>query len=354
MPEVWNAANPQTSNSVAADVADIQENFSYLEDLLTNFFKTWSASSTAIGKNSRYYVNPSAADQGADDNARSFKDLQDTIGTTNKAIFCWPHFSADGNTTTYTFGTSETSESNITNIVESGVIIAGAGTLTVNGTMIALGDLTVGNGTNGALTIAAGGRLIVYGTLTVAANATLTNSAGATIMELGTSSIVGTFTNSGTMGGRRRLLYTSSTSSQESGTGETNLHSFSLIANNLPVGRSMDVRAHFYLTMESGSSTITIKFYVGSESVTLFAQGYGVVSGTDEVSVKARVVRTASSTILILYETLVYGGLGGYNPWVGRGSITADLTSNQTVKFTGRASNAADTLYQVYSSFELV
>jgi hypothetical protein len=140
----------------------MEGNFSYLEDLLTNVFKTWSASSTAISKDSFYYCDPAAADQGATANTRSIKSIVDAIGATKKAIIYLPHLAADGNTTTYTVSTSVTATDNFTLIVENGVIIAGAGTLTVNGTIVNLGALTI----TGTVTIAATGYLMDLGPIT--------------------------------------------------------------------------------------------------------------------------------------------------------------------------------------------
>ena len=160
----WNDSKPATANSVAADVADIEENFAYIKELFTYWFKTWSTSSAVIGKNSIYYVDPTAADQGATANARSLASIITAVGGTKKAIIYLPHLSADGNTTSYTVTTATTATSNFTLIVENGVVITGVGTLTVEGTIINLGDLVID--TDATLAIGATGYLYDLGPVT--------------------------------------------------------------------------------------------------------------------------------------------------------------------------------------------
>ena len=79
-----------------------------------------------------YWVDASAADQGAAANSRSIKSLVDSIGTSKSATLVLS-YSGTGNTTTYTLTTSETVPSNIALRMENGAIIDGAGTLTING-----------------------------------------------------------------------------------------------------------------------------------------------------------------------------------------------------------------------------
>jgi hypothetical protein len=79
-----------------------------------------------------YWVDHSAADQGAVANNRSIKSLVDSIGTSKSATLVLSH-SGTGNTTTYTLTTSETIPSNITLVIQNGAILDGAGTLTING-----------------------------------------------------------------------------------------------------------------------------------------------------------------------------------------------------------------------------
>jgi len=81
-----------------------------------------------------YYPDPSIADQGAAVGASSVKDFVDEIGSKEATIV----FSRkdSGNTTTYTFSTSETIPSNIAVEVENGAILSdngGTASLTING-----------------------------------------------------------------------------------------------------------------------------------------------------------------------------------------------------------------------------
>jgi len=117
MTETWNASNPQLTNQVSADIPDIQENFSYLMAM------------------HGYWVDSSEANQGIAGSGNSVKDLVDSIGTSKKATLVLKHNAADGNTTTYTFGTSETIPSNIELVVQHGarIAISTGVTLTING-----------------------------------------------------------------------------------------------------------------------------------------------------------------------------------------------------------------------------
>ena len=184
----WNTSKPATANSVAADVADIEENFDYLEDLLTYKYKTWSASSAAISKDSFYYCDPAAADQGAATNARSIKSIVDAIGGTKKAIIYLPHLAADGNTTTYTVTTDETVTSNFTIIAENGVEIAGAGTLTISGTIINLGSLTIAAATT-VVVSATTGYMMDLGPVTETGTLTISGFRLSSVVSAGAASI---------------------------------------------------------------------------------------------------------------------------------------------------------------------
>ena len=105
MTETWNPGIPLITNQVAADILDIEENFDYL---------------MAMGG---YWVDYSEADQGAAGSGNSVKDLVDAIGTTKKATLLFKHNAADGSTTTYSFGTSETIPSNINIVVQNGALL---------------------------------------------------------------------------------------------------------------------------------------------------------------------------------------------------------------------------------------
>ena len=85
-----------------------------------------------MDKDSEYYfVDASATDQGAvDASYDSAKDLIDAIGTSKSATLVFSH-SGGGNTTTYTFSTSETIPANIQVIVECGARITIATGITV-------------------------------------------------------------------------------------------------------------------------------------------------------------------------------------------------------------------------------
>jgi hypothetical protein len=80
----------------------------------------------------KYYVDPYAADQGAatPEYPRSIKDFVDSIGTSLYATLILSHNNS-GNTTTYTFSTSETIPANIDLMIQNGAVInVAAGTLT--------------------------------------------------------------------------------------------------------------------------------------------------------------------------------------------------------------------------------
>jgi len=82
----------------------------------------------------RYFVDSTEADQGVATATgdKTIKDHVDAIGTTKKAtIYCLHDFYAD--TTSYTVTTNVTITSNITLEIENGALIAGAGTLTIQG-----------------------------------------------------------------------------------------------------------------------------------------------------------------------------------------------------------------------------
>jgi len=82
----------------------------------------------------KYFIDPNAPDQGAatGGGSRSIKDFVDSIGTSMNATLFLPHTRAS-NTTTYTLTTSETIPSNIALEFGNGAVLAGAGTLTING-----------------------------------------------------------------------------------------------------------------------------------------------------------------------------------------------------------------------------
>ena len=70
-----------------------------------------------------YFVNASESDQGIAGAGATVKDIVDAVGTSRSATIVFGHTGA-GNTTTYTFSTSETIPSNFDVIVENGAIIA--------------------------------------------------------------------------------------------------------------------------------------------------------------------------------------------------------------------------------------
>ena len=82
-------------------------------------------------KDSNYkFVDATEADQGVAGDGLSVKDIVDAVGSTKKATMVFGH-SGTGNTTTYTFSTSETITSNFDIIVENGVVISIATGITV-------------------------------------------------------------------------------------------------------------------------------------------------------------------------------------------------------------------------------
>ena len=106
MTETWNSDIPKAANVILADVADINEDLTYLYHRMG------------------YMVDSSESDQGAEGSGRSLKDIVDTIGTAKTATIFFPHLSEDGDTTTYTLSTTESIPSNITLEFQPGAIIA--------------------------------------------------------------------------------------------------------------------------------------------------------------------------------------------------------------------------------------
>ena len=100
-----------------------------------------------------YFIDADEADQGAAGSGLSVKDLIDAIGVTKNATLVFAH-SGGGNTTTYSFGTSETIPQNIEVVVENGAILAIATgvTLTIDGSFQ--------NGRNSCITLAGTGTVI--------------------------------------------------------------------------------------------------------------------------------------------------------------------------------------------------
>ena len=69
------------------------------------------------------FVDSTEANQGIAGDGLSVKDIVDAVGTTKNATMVFGH-SGTGNTTTYTFSTTEVIPSNITTVVESGAVLA--------------------------------------------------------------------------------------------------------------------------------------------------------------------------------------------------------------------------------------
>lgn len=86
-----------------------------------------------VQQGNKYYVNYGAADQGADANDWSIKDIIDGEGSTKTATLVLRHWPEIGSKTTYTLTTSETITANYKIEIEPGAILDGAGTLTFAG-----------------------------------------------------------------------------------------------------------------------------------------------------------------------------------------------------------------------------
>jgi len=143
MTETWNTNKPLVTNVVSEDIADINENLTYL-----------------MARNG-YLVDNTESDQGAAGSGGSVKDYVDAIGTTKKATLFFPHLAIDGNTTVYTFSTDETIPSNINIVIQNGALLtddASNATLTINGNVEAgiyqIFDWGTGSG---ALVVGGGG-----------------------------------------------------------------------------------------------------------------------------------------------------------------------------------------------------
>lgn len=79
-----------------------------------------------------YYPDYSEADQGVVGGGQTVTDILNEVGATEKATIYFSHNSG-GNTTTYTFTTNTTITDNFNIIIEEGVILDGAGILTISG-----------------------------------------------------------------------------------------------------------------------------------------------------------------------------------------------------------------------------
>ncbi len=101
-------------------------------NIVSNVANAFSIGSTKA--TIEYVVDSTEVDQGLIGNGKTIKAYVDAIGAVKKATIKINHSSA-GNTTTYTFSTSETVTSNITLDIEPGAIIdiAVEKTLTING-----------------------------------------------------------------------------------------------------------------------------------------------------------------------------------------------------------------------------
>lgn len=332
MAEVWNAANPQTSNSVAADVADIQENFSYLEDLLTNHYKTWSASSTDIGKDSLYFCDPTAADQGATANARSLKSIYDTIGTSKNVIIYMPHQSSAGNSTTYTVTTALTLTSNYTLLIENGGIIAGAGALTLNGNAVVLGNLTVSG------ELALGGNMTVMGDLTVSGTVAVKSTGFLSVN--GDIVASGTFTRTaGCLIDNTSVLYASTTSMETSGTGNQQLMGMNLPANKLKAGMFVHIKGGGVTNPHSASVTSLIKLRIGSSYTTI---GTLVSDEANNWHVDI-LVSIINSTSVVITGTDAFTGISPFSVTVDSG---IDFTSADSFRIYGNVNDELATITQ--------
>jgi len=82
----------------------------------------------------RYVVDATETDQGLTGNGKTVKAYVDSMGATKNGVLLFLHTGA-GNTTTYTFSTSETITSNITCVINPGAILSidSGKTLTING-----------------------------------------------------------------------------------------------------------------------------------------------------------------------------------------------------------------------------
>ena len=142
----YNAATPN-ANPVVLDSrgeADIYVQGTYKIVLKTSAGATlWTLdnvqggigpSGSEVGENYQY-PDASAADQGVTGNSNTVKYAVDTISTDTGTIFV-KHSSSDAETT-YTLTTSETIPVDIALEVENGAVIDGAGTLTIDGKLIA-------------------------------------------------------------------------------------------------------------------------------------------------------------------------------------------------------------------------
>lgn len=113
----------ELTNPSSADVAPIV-------DVTTGITRKVRYSTISMA----YVVDFSEADQGLAGNGNSVKDIVDAIGATKSATLVFPHYDT-GDTTTYTFATSETIPANFRVVVEDGALLQldNGVTLTING-----------------------------------------------------------------------------------------------------------------------------------------------------------------------------------------------------------------------------
>jgi len=121
----WRDDKPAVSDNITDGVGYIEENLEYLHTLAENHYKSLSDTSTDIGKDACYFVDPSATDQGASypTSSRSAYDLIAAIGSSKNARLVFQHKAASGNTTTYRWKTQDEIPANIDVVIEPGVVL---------------------------------------------------------------------------------------------------------------------------------------------------------------------------------------------------------------------------------------
>lgn len=137
-------------------------------------------------------------------------------------------------------------------------------------------------------------------------------------------------------------LSTNTTNAANSGSGETDLMTYSLLANSLnTTGRTVRVRAHIKTAANVNAKTIKFKF--GSSSTTLLN---GSTTSTIAIVVDLLVIRTGSNTQKILISqasTSAPEATGIFAAVSGTETDTAAIT----IKFTGQGTSTNDITQEV-------
>lgn len=135
----------------------------------------------------------------------------------------------------------------------------------------------------------------------------------------------------------RIVLFTDSFASGNTGAGEDDIATYTLPADTLKAaGDRLHVRAAFY---GNNTDNVTVKFYLGSTSITIFTGGtLDTLAGRELLVVDIEIIMVAAGLQRIALTGIYGDDLAG----AATGAVTTyisswveDETTNLTVKFTG-------------------